>query len=61
MFERYDYVKYATKLESADSDSILELEYYLVADMEDADTETKRHLVNLVSLIQNELTRRDGN
>lgn len=58
MFERYDYAKYAKKLESMDGDDMMNLEYYLVADMEDANEETKRHLTNLVSLIQNEYNSR---
>lgn len=56
--KNFDYAKYAKKLESMDGDSMIDLEYYLVADMEDANEETKRHLTNLVSLIQNEYNSR---
>jgi hypothetical protein len=51
----FDYAKYASKLESMDGDDLVELEYYLVADMEEGDVV---HLTNLVSLIQDEYMKR---
>ncbi len=51
----FDYAKYASKLETMEGDDLVELEYYLVADMEEGNVV---HLTNLVSLIQDEYMKR---